>query len=84
MTTQLIYAYNLIIKNSLKDILNDLKDDRLTVITAIKEFGALIVSIIFLFFLSFILFFIRWIKRMVQKRIDKLKRDVDDLVHALI
>jgi hypothetical protein len=81
MTKQLLSTYSLTTKNSFKDILDDLKDNRLTVTTAIKEFGTTILSIIFLLLLSFILFFIRWIKRIVQKRIDTLAKDVDDLVH---
>jgi len=65
-------------------MLNDLKDGRLTVMTAIIEFGTIILSIIFLLFLSLILFFIRRIKHMVQKRVDTLERDIDDLAHPLI
>jgi hypothetical protein len=81
MTQQLLSTYRLTIKNSLKNILDDLKDNQLTVITAIKEFGTIVLSIIFLLLLSFILFFIRWIKRLVQERLDTLEKDVDDLVH---
>ncbi len=81
MTQQLLSTYRLTIKNSLKNILDDLKDNQLTVITAIKEFGTIVLSIIFLLLLSFILFFIRWIKRLVQDRLDTLEKDVDDLVH---
>ncbi|CAF1473059.1 unnamed protein product, partial [Didymodactylos carnosus] len=42
MTKQLISTYKLTISNSLKDILDDLKDNRLTVTSVIKEFGALV------------------------------------------
>jgi hypothetical protein len=84
MTKQLVSTYNFTIRNSLKDILSDSKNNRITAITAIKEFGTIILSILFLLLLSIILFFIKWIRRMVQKRIDKLERDLDDLVHQLI
>ncbi|CAF1037499.1 unnamed protein product [Didymodactylos carnosus] len=81
MTKQLISTYKFTISNSLKDILDDLKDNRLTVTSVIKEFSALVLSIIFLLLLSFILFFVRWIKRVVQQRIETLEKDVDDVVH---
>lgn len=83
-TKQLLTTYHLAIKDFLKDVLDDLRDNRLTVTTAIKEFGSIISSIVFLLLLSFILFFIRWIKRVVEKRIAKVESDVDNLVHELI
>jgi len=81
MTEQLISNYKITIKNSLKNIINDLMDNRLTFKTILKEFGALTLSIIFLLFLSLILFFVRWVKRLVLKRMDKLEKDHDDLAH---
>ena len=84
MTKELVSAYNLILKKSLKHILDDLTDNRLSVTATIKEFGAIALSVLFLLLLSCILLFLRWIKRMIQKRIDKLEKDVDDLVHRIV
>jgi hypothetical protein len=72
------------INNSLKEIVNDLKDDRLTVIKLLKEFGAIILSIISLLLLSFTSFFNRWRRNMNQERIGRLERNVDNIVHELI
>ena len=83
MTKELVSAYNLMLKKSLKDILDDLTDNRLSVTTTIKEFAAIVLSVLLLL-LSCILLFLRWIKRMIQKRIDKLEKDVDDLVHEIV
>jgi 1,4-dihydroxy-2-naphthoate octaprenyltransferase len=84
MTKQLVSTYNLMINNSLKEIVNDLKDDRLTVIKLLKEFGAIILSIISLLLLSFTSFFNRWRRNMNQERIGRLERNVDNIVHELI
>ena len=85
MTKELVSAYNLMLKKILKTyMLDDLTDNRLSVITTIKEFGAIALSVLFLLLLSCILLFLRWIKRMIQKRINKLEKDVDDLAHEII
>ena len=81
MTRQLISTYKHTIKNSLQDIINDFEDHQLTLTKVIKEFGSIVLSILFLLLLSIILFFIKWIKYMMHKRLDKLERDVDDFVH---
>jgi hypothetical protein len=84
MTKQLVSAHDLMIKKPLKDILNDLKGNRLTVLKIIEEFCTIISSLIFLLLVSLVLFFIRWIKHMVLKRIETLENNVDDLVHELV
>ena len=81
MTRQLVSTFKHTIKKSLDDILNDSKDHQLTVTRVIKEVGLLILLTIFLVFISVISFFIKRMKHMVQKRLDKLERDVDDVVH---
>ena len=83
MTKQIISTYELKIKNSIKDILKDLQNDKQSIMTTFQKFGEIILSILFLVFFSLILFFIRWIKHMVQKRLNKLEKDVDDLLHEL-
>lgn len=83
MTKQLISTY----KNTMRSSLNDIdysKENQSTVKTTIKEIASLVLSILFLFFLSILLFFIRWIKRMVQKRLDTLEKDVDDIQHESV
>ncbi|CAF2144141.1 unnamed protein product [Rotaria magnacalcarata] len=79
MTQQLKSTYENTIGSSLNDI-HYSKENQSTVIT-IKEITSLVLSIIFILFLSIILLFIRWIKRIVQKRIDTLEKDVDDILH---
>ena len=59
MTTQLLSTYQITIKDSLKDILDGLGHNRLSVATAVTEFGSVILSIIVLLLLSIFLFFIR-------------------------
>ncbi len=84
MTKQLVSTYNLIIKDSLEDILNGLKDDRLIAMTVIKEFGKIILSALFLLFFLLIFLFIRWIKHTVQKSVEKVESDADDIAYAFI
>ena len=52
--------------------------------TVVKEFGIIILSIISLLGLAFVLFFIRWIKRLVQNRVDTPEKDVDNFIHELV
>ena len=84
MTEQLRSIYILTLKNSIKNILDDLKDDHSSWTTFIKEFGSIILSILFLLLLSFIIFFLRWIKRLVQQRIETLEKDLDDVLHEFV
>lgn len=84
MTENLALTYEIVVKDSLKAILHILQHHRFNVITFIKEFGSLISSLLFLFLPSIILIFIRWIKCVVHKRIEKIENDVDDLVHEIV
>lgn len=80
MTQQLLSTYKLTLKNSLIDIFDDPKDNRLS-IDMIIELIVIILCAIFLLFLSFILFFITWMKRLVTKRVETIERDIDDYIH---
>ena len=84
MTKQLALNYERAAKDSLKNILHTLHNDPFDAITFAKEFGSLVLSLLFLFLSSFILLFIRWIKLMVVKRIVNLESNVDDLVHVVV
>jgi len=84
MIKQLLSTYQFTSKHSFNDIFDALRNNPLTSTALVKEFGSIILSIIFLLLLSLILLFIRWIKRMMQKRIDKLEKDIDDLLHQLL
>ena len=83
MTNHLLSAYKTAQKNLMKDI-SSWDSNQYIITKYVKELVAIVPAIFFLLLLSITLFFIRWIKRMVQKRIDKLEKDVDDLVHELV
>ena len=72
----------LTLRNSMKNIVDDLKESRLTVTTVIKEFGVIALSALFVVLRSVILSFTKWIKYLLQKRMDVFEQDVDDHIHA--
>ncbi|CAF1076786.1 unnamed protein product [Didymodactylos carnosus] len=84
MTMQLLTIYNLTTRNSLTSFGDNFKDNKFNPIMGIKEIGNIILSTVFIIFISLVLLFIRWIKHLVQKRIDKLEKDLDDIVHNVV
>ncbi|CAF1206326.1 unnamed protein product [Adineta steineri] len=81
MNKQLLSTYQLTVKNSIKTILNDLKDNRLTLKTIIEEVGAIALCAIFICLALFIVYFVYWLKRMMENRIEPIENNVDDLVY---
>ena len=58
------------------------KENRSSV-KAVKDIAALVLPILLIFALSLTLLFIQWIKHTVQKRIDRIEKDVDDITYEL-
>jgi hypothetical protein len=83
MTKQLVSTYKRTLRTSFDDIFNDSKDNQLSATKIFKEFGVYILSTLLLLIISIVSFFIKWIKYMVKKRLDKLERDLDDVIHRL-
>ena len=81
MTECLTSVYQLTLRNSMKNFVDDLRESRLTVSTDIKEFCVIAVHT---FRCSTIGHFIftKWIKDLTQKRMDALENNEDDLIHA--
>ena len=81
MNNHLISTHRLLVKNSIRNALDQLKDNRLTPIAIIKDFGTFILAAFLLLLLLIILFFIKWMKHLVTERMEALERDLDDFIH---
>ncbi|CAF1314519.1 unnamed protein product [Adineta ricciae] len=83
MNIQLLSTYQFRVKTSFKNILDNLNNDRLTVKTVFKEFGVIVLSAFLFLFFSIVLFVVRYVKRLLVRRLEHLETNVDDLVHAV-
>ena len=84
MVKEIQLTYALTLKNIFTDMMHTTTNDTMTAARIVRDLSAIIFSTISVALFSLILLFMAWIRRAVQKRIDTLEKEVDDLMHEIV
>jgi hypothetical protein len=84
MVKEVQLTYALTLKNIFTEMMHTTENNTMTAARIVRDLSTIIFSTISVALFSLILLFIAWIRRAVQKRIDTLEKEVDDLMHEIV